>query len=201
MKNIVLASSSAYRRTLLSRAGISFSTYDPEIPEEQISARLLAENKTPKEIAEHLAMEKAKAAGTKFPSHLVISGDQLVSHRGRILGKPGSAKAAIQQLQSLRSESHELVTSLVLLGPDRLEMHTEITRLKMKSLSDRELENYVALDQPLDCAGSYKIEKSGIILFESVESQDFSAIQGIPMIWLSNRLKEYGYEFFTNTAD
>ena len=201
MNKIILASSSPYRRSLLARTGLAFNTFAPDLPEEEISSRLLSEKKTPKEIAEQVAVAKAEVAAQKFPGALIIAGDQLVSFKGKILGKPHTHQAALLQLQDLRGQTHELITALILLGPERLETHTEVTRLKMKMLSDQELENYVSLDMPLDCAGSYKIEKSGIVLFESVESADFSAIQGMPMIWLSNRLKEYGYEFFNPTTD
>ena len=199
---LVLASSSPYRRELLEKLGLSFETHAPDIDEEGLQRRLESENKTPKEIAEALSFEKANkvALARMQDDELIIAGDQLVSFKNRILGKAGSLAGAALQLQELRGKTHELITSMTLLSKDRLESHTNVTRLKMKSLSDPEIQKYVERDQVTYCAGSYKIEKSGIALFEAIECEDFSAIQGIPLIWLSNRLKEYGYEFFNFPA-
>lgn len=199
--NIVLASSSPYRSRLLMRTGLQFATFAPDVAEAEITRRLLNEGKSPEEVAENLAIEKAKKAAEKFPGALIIAGDQLVSFNGILLGKPLNFETAFNQLQGLRGHTHQLVTAMALLSNSRLETFVEVTQLKMKSLTDAELANYLLRDKPFDCAGSYKIEESGIVLFESVETSDFSAIQGIPMIWLSNRLKEYGYEFFQNPAD
>ena len=106
MKTIVLASSSKYRQALLKRTGLFFASHAPDIAEDEISIRLLAEQKTPKEIAEHLAVEKAKVVAEKFPDALIIAGDQLVSHRGCILGKPESAMQAVQQLRQDKIDGH-----------------------------------------------------------------------------------------------
>lgn len=182
-KTLVLGSTSPYRRELLERLGISFETRKPLIDEEAEKDPSLS----PENLARHLAFKKAESL--KTPGRVIIGGDQLVSFEGRILGKPGNRERAIDQLSSLSGKAHDLLTAICVIDGDRVLHHLDRTRLQFKSLTRAQIEKVVDLDEPFDCAGSYKIEKHGIALIEKIESEDFTAIQGLPLLALSRMLK------------
>jgi septum formation protein len=144
-------------------------------------------------LAEALARGKAAGVARLEPDAAIIGCDQLVSFGGRVFGKPGSADRAVDQLESMSGETHELITSMVILLGDREFVHTDVTRLRMRRLTRAELERYVAADRPLDCAGSYKLEERGITLFDRIESDDHTAITGLPLIALVGFLRELGF--------
>ncbi|KHD88207.1 MAG: septum formation inhibitor Maf [Bdellovibrio sp. ArHS] len=185
-KQLILASTSKYRQELLSRLAYSFTATPPLIDEENEKDP----NLSPQQLAEKLAL--LKAASLKGPGKVVIGGDQLVAFEGRILGKAHSKEKAMDQLFSMQGKTHELITAICVFDGDKMIPHTDITRMHMKKLSREQIERYVNLDMPTDCAGSYKIEKHGIMLFDSIESQDFTAIQGLPLIALSKILENAG---------
>jgi septum formation protein len=187
--NLVLASTSAYRRTLLERLGIPFRCAAPRFDE----GSLPRGGKTPREVAEALAEGKAASIAVLEPGVTVIGCDQLVALEGEILGKPGSLERAIEQLQVLSGRTHELITALVVLRGDRSFRHTDVTRLRMRLLTKPEIDRYVQHDRPFDCAGSYKLEEQGIVLFESIETEDQSAITGLPLIRLTTFLRTIGH--------
>lgn len=211
---LILASTSQYRRALINKFGIQVDQIKPLIDEEVVKKDLISRNLLPLQIAEELAWAKGRSAvelilkntdlmksdqTATLPlpkGHVILSGDQLVSFKNQICGQPHTQTKAMEQLKSMRGEWHELITSVVLWTPDGPHVHTEITKLKMHKLSDREIQNYVLKDNPIDCAGSYKFELSGAALFEQVVGEDLTSIQGLPLIWLSRKLKEQGYEFF-----
>lgn len=196
---LILASTSPYRKVLLSKAGINFECLSPLLDEEATKCKLLKENKSPQQIAEEISYLKGDSILQNIKDKkesLIVSGDQLVDFNGKILGKPGSFEKAVEQIKLLQNTIHRLITCVTLSTPEKVIRHTSITVLKMRSLSNEEIINYIQRDKPYDCAGSYKIEENGIALFESIVSDDFTAIQGMPMIWLCNQLKEQGYEFF-----
>jgi septum formation protein len=183
----------------LLRAGFTFETYPPKIDEELLKNDLLKLGRRPVEIAEELSVQKGLNILSQFsntPEVLVISGDQLVELQGRVLGKPGNFENAFKQLLEMQNKNHQLITSITLSSSKEIVRYNSITQLRMRRLNEKEIKNYLLRDQPYDCAGSYKIEQNGIVLFESIISDDFTAIQGIPMIWLCNKLKEYNYELF-----
>lgn len=187
MKKLVLASTSPYRKELLTRLGVPFNAEKPLIDEEKEKDPSLS----PRALAEHLA--RLKAQSLKGPGRVVIGGDQLVQFQGKILGKPHTREKAIEQLFRMQGQTHELVTAICVFDGDEAHPFTDITRVQMKELSRDQIARYVDLDQPLDCAGSYKIEKHGMMLFEKIESQDFSAIQGLPLLALSHILQKLGF--------
>jgi septum formation protein len=188
MSGIVLASTSPYRRALLERLGLAFSAQAPDCDEEALKDPRLR----PQELAEHLAAAKARSLVGQHPQAIIIGSDQLVDLDGEILGKPGSASAAVAQLERMSGRSHRLITAMALYQGDRLHRHTDITVLHMRCLQRAELERSVAADAPLDCAGSYKLERQGIALFERIESADHSAITGLPLIALCSLLRSLG---------
>ena len=197
----ILASTSVYRRQQIQKIGINFDYLKPEIDEDAIKAKLLNEKQTPQQIAERLSYAKGLSIADKLnrkDSWLVLSGDQVVSFNSECLGKPHNLAGSMQQLTQLQGQTHQLITSVSLFSNSGVQNYTQITKLKMHSLSPDEIHNYVLKDEPYDCAGSYKIEQNGIALFESIESDDFSAIQGLPLLWLTKKLREYDYEFFKN---
>jgi septum formation protein len=196
--SLILASTSVYRRQLLAKLGLAFECQKPDIDEENLKNDLLNKKHSPIQIAESLSKAKCKAVYKKLnnDSAVIISGDQLLSYKDQILGKPNTPENAIAQLQLLNNQKHQLITAVSLFINGKVIHQNNITTLKMKKLSLSEIKNYVLMDNPIDTCGSYKIEEHGLILFESIDCDDFSSIQGLPLIWLSNCLKENGYEFF-----
>ncbi len=185
---LILASTSPYRAQQLKRIGLDFETCDPNVDEDLFKQAGF----TPDTLAEVLALEKAKTVSQQYPQAVVIGGDQLVSFENRILGKPGSEELAIEQLLSMQGRTHLLITAIAVIGPDILETHINQTTLKMRDLSRTAVERYVRFDQPLNCAGAYKLESQGITLFEEIQSTDHSAITGIPLIALTSLLIKAG---------
>lgn len=182
-KQLILASTSKYRQELLSRLAYNFTALAPLIDEDKEKDPSLA----PQALAEKLA--QLKAASLKGPGKVVIGGDQLVAFEGRILGKSHTPEKAVEQLLSMQGKTHELITAICVFDGETMIPYTDITRMHMKPLTRAQAERYVGLDNPIDCAGSYKIEKHGIMLFDKIESQDFTAIQGLPLIALSKLLE------------
>jgi septum formation protein len=189
MHRIVLASESPYRKAQLSSLGVSFDTKKPLIDEEFEKQKF----HTPKAMAQGLA--NLKALSLRQEGFVVIGGDQLVSLNGKILGKPKTFEKAVTQLMDLQNKTHEIITAIAVVTSDQIFEHTDVTKLTMKAFSKNEIEDYVKLDQPLDCAGSYKFEKNGAQLFSCVESEDLSSIVGLPLIKLQHILQNLGYDF------
>ena len=193
---LVLASTSVYRRELLRRLGVAFRCVAPRLDE----ASLETEGREPVQIAALLALGKASSILPLEPSATIIGSDQVVAIEGRILGKPGSHKGAVDQLTSLSGRTHELITAVaVLKAGERPQearqswLHSDVTRMTMRALSYGEIERYVDHEKPFDCAGSYKFEARGIVLFEKVETDDPSAITGLPLIALVSFLRSIGH--------
>ncbi len=191
---ILLASASIYRAELLSKLGLPFKSVKPSVNEDELKKEALLNHKSPLELAEFLSRKKTESL---FKNNLtVIGGDQLVSFKNEIRGKPHTKEKAVEQLSEMNGQIHQLITAVTVMTKTKTYHINHITELTMKNLSPTEIINYVERDLPLDCAGSYKIEKSGICLFDKIETDDFSAIQGLPLIWLSRILKGCGYELF-----
>ena len=187
---LVLASTSRYRKELLARLGIEFTSEAPGVDEDVVKndSRLL-----PQQVAELLAEQKARAVANCFPKAVVIGSDQLAQLGTAILGKPETEAGACAQLKRLAGHTHELVTAVCVIHPGGVERHTDMAKLTMRHLDDAAIARYVAADRPLDCAGSYKLESSGIALFERIGCDDHTAIVGLPLIWLAGVLSRVGY--------
>lgn len=186
---LVLASTSPYRRALLERLGVAFRWRAPLVDEEALKDATLA----PRVLAEQLAVAKARSLSPVEPHALILGGDQLVAFEGRIHGKPGDATRAVEQLLAMTGRPHELITSIALCQGEQVEVYTDVTTLWMRRLTRLELERYVAADQPIDCAGAYKLEERGIALFERIKSDDHTAITGLPLIALTTLLRRHGF--------
>ncbi len=187
--DVVLASTSPYRRMLLERLGVPFRCEGPEVDE---SAWPTA-GKSPETLVEELAAAKAQSVATQYPQAVVLGSDQVVALDGAILGKPGSPEAAIAQLQRLRGTTHRLVTGLVAVGPGSPPIHhVDVTTLVMRAMTDDEIARYVEAERAWDCAGSYKLESLGISLFDRIDSQDPTAMIGLPLIATAGLLRHFG---------
>ncbi len=186
---LILASTSKYRGALLSQLSWPFTQEAPGVDENAFKSNGL----TPRELARELALRKAEAVFVKHPSSLVIGSDQVCTIEGEILSKPGTAEKALEQLLKLQGKHHELITAVCLMFPKKTIRFENRTRLFMRPMTSEGLKTYIDQDLPLDCAGSYKLESSGVKLFEKIEMDDHTSIIGLPLIQLSNQLIELGY--------
>lgn len=152
----------------------------------------------PGEAAEHLtlrlAIAKAEAVARQRPGSIIIASDQVAFQRGRILGKPGTEANAVAMLQSLSGQRVTYSTSLVVANPaaGRMHRHVDETRIFFRRLETKEIRRYVALERPLDCAGAIKSEGRGVLLFQRMETEDATALIGLPLIRLGAMLRAEG---------
>jgi septum formation protein len=145
-------------------------------------------------MAGRLARAKAADCAAAHPGDLVIGSDQVAALGDVVLGKPGTPEKAVAQLSRCAGQTVTFYTAVCLLGPvpPRELVHIDETRVHFRQFSEMEARRYVAADRPLDCAGSFKAEQRGVILFERVENTDPTAIQGLPLIWLAAALRQFG---------
>lgn len=190
MSKLILASTSKYRRELLARLNLDFECVSPGVDEEKYKADALA----PLELSSKLARLKAQAVADLYPDSVVVGSDQVAALNDLILDKPGSKKNALNQLLQLSGRKHHLFTAVSIIHPDGIFDFVDTTNLYMKNLTEKQILRYLQQDEPYDCAGSYKIETLGISLFDKIETQDFTAIIGLPLLTLSKYLIKIGYE-------
>jgi septum formation protein len=190
---IVLASTSRYRRELLGRLRIAFGVEAPQVDEAPLAGE------TPRETALRLAIAKAREVQSRFPGAVVIGSDQVAEIDGTALGKPMFHSAALAQLERMQGRTVVFHTALAIAGPgrDALQVGNVPTTVLMRTLPRAALERYLRLDEPYDCAGAAKIESLGIALVASVESNDPTALIGLPLIRLTAMLAEAGVEILT----
>jgi septum formation protein len=185
---IVLASTSKYRRQLLERLPLTFATVSPDIDESAM------DNETPEQLALRLAEGKARKGLSLAPGSLVIGSDQVAECGGQILGKPGTPDRAIDQLMRLQGRTVFFHTAVCLTDGERLEVRNVPTTVRMRTLSRDQVERYVALDHPVDCAGAFKSEALGVALIESMQSDDPTALVGLPLITMIGLLGLFGHD-------
>ncbi len=191
MTKLILASASPYRKSLLERLGLPFECVASEVDEDQYKSEI----KDAVQLTKTLAKAKAHSVLRSHPESFVIGGDQVSLFNEEVLGKPHTFEKACDQLQKLQGHNHQLVTATCLLGSQGFEKTwVETIELTMRPLTHDEIKRYVEKDQPLDCAGSYKIEKLGISLFENIKGYDQTAIVGMPLMSLAARLREVGFQ-------
>lgn len=186
--NLVLASRSPYRKMQLEKLNFLFETVDSQINEDIVKQ----ENLTPIEIAKKLAYLKAQFVftQTRFKDTVIIGADQLVSFENQILGKTPSMTEAFEQLSMLQGRTHQLISAVCILSPQGKFEHQNISEMTMKPLTSREIQAYIQIDKPFDCAGTYKFELHGKSLFSNVQTDDESAILGLPTLWLEKTLEQ-----------
>jgi septum formation protein len=192
---LILASSSAYRRELLSRLGLPFEAIAPHIDETPLPGE------APQETALRLAREKAAAIACKHPGALVIGSDQVATLDGEQIGKPGDHARALAQLQKMRGRRVTFHTALCLWdGRDGVSEPAQVENIQafvsFRDLPDHELDAYLRIEQPYDCAGSAKNEGLGIAILERIDSTDPTALTGLPLIALTGMLRRAGVRFF-----
>ena len=197
MKPIILASSSRYRRELLNRLAIPFEAIAPDIDESP------APDESPRDLVARLSLGKANAIATHHPSAIVIGSDQVAVRGDEVLGKPGSVALAVDQLLASAGRTLTFLTGLVVIdrAADVVLRHVDETHVRFRALDRAAIERYVALDQPLDCAGSIRSESRGSLLFEAIETSDPSAGIGLPLIKLGEMLRQVGVDPLAPTID
>lgn len=185
---IVLASSSPYRRSLLARLRLPFEVRAPGVDEAALPGE------SARDTALRLAQVKARAVAPEYPEGLIIGSDQVAVLDGLPLGKPGTHANAVAQLKAMRGRSVLFHTAIALLNAASGALHSaEVpTIVRFRRFDDAEIERYLAAEKPYDCAGSARIEGTGIVLVTSVESTDPSALIGLPLIALVAMLRSEG---------
>lgn len=194
---LILASSSKYRKELLSRLRLPFEVLVPNIDEGPHPGE------TPEQTALRLAREKSLTVASRAADALVIGSDQVATLDGKQIGKPGSHENALQQLMEMRGRKVIFHTALCLWDgriqdPLRAAQVENVqTFVTFRNLPENELDAYLRIEQPYDCAGSAKNEGLGIALIEKIESTDPTALTGLPLIALTDMLRRAGMRFFT----
>lgn len=189
---LILASTSPFRRELLERLGLAFTVENPEVDEAHL------QGEPPTERALRLAAAKAEAVAVRHPRAVVIGSDQVAAAGGVILDKPGTVERAQQQLKHLSGSQARFHTACAVRWHNTgySVNHLETVTVAIRDLTAAEIENYIAKEQPLNCAGSFKSEGLGIALFSRIESEDPTALVGLPLIWLAGALRQAGYSLF-----
>ncbi len=188
MRRLILASTSPYRRSLLDRLGIPFTALPPRC-EEHIDPSL-----SPAELVKQLALSKAASLAPEYPDGIIIGSDQALESRGRIIGKPGSPESACEQLREMAGGVHTFYTGLAVIDAASDTTLTDCVpfTVTLRRLSESEIRDYVSRENPVDCAGSFKIEGLGIALMEKMEGDDYTALIGLPLISLTSMLRRVG---------
>lgn len=193
---LILASTSRYRRELLLRLQLPFEVHSPNVDETpQVDER-------PEALAQRLAWSKARAISAKYPTAVVIGSDQVADLDGLLIGKPGTHEAATLQLRAMRGRSVVFQTAVaVVCAASGFAANALVpVRVSFRQLTDREIEHYLRTEKPYDCAGSAKVETLGIALLESVESDDPTALIGLPLIRTCALLRQAGIDPLAGAA-
>ena len=187
---LILASTSRYRRELLSRLRLPFEVLAPEVDEAALTGE------TPAALASRLALAKARAVAARRPEAVVIGSDQVADLDGEALGKPGNHARAVQQLRRMRGRKVLFHTALAVVrgdaGFERALSSTVV--VSFRELDDAEIEHYLRAEQPYDCAGSAKSETLGIALLDAIEPDDPTALVGLPLIRTCALLRAAGLD-------
>lgn len=190
---LILGSTSVYRRELLTRLRLPFEVVAPQVIETPHA------NETPAALASRLALEKARDVALRYPHAVVIGADQVADLHGQPLSKPGTHARATEQLRQMRGHTVVFHTALavVCLANDFEMADLAPVRVLFRQLSDSEIESYLLAEQPYDCAGSAKSEGLGIALLECIDSDDPTALVGLPLIRTSRLLRAAGVALLT----
>lgn len=196
-RKLILGSTSAYRRDLLNRLRIPFSVESPHVDETALPGE------HPVELARRLALAKAHAVAQRFPDCVVIGSDQVADLEGHALGKPGNHERATLQLRQMRGKTVIFRTALAVVCLDSGFCQQDLAPVKVifRDLDDTEIENYLRQEQPYDCAGSAKSEGLGIALLDAIESDDPTALVGLPLIRTSRMLRAAGIQLLTHQRE
>lgn len=187
---VILASTSRYRRELLTRLRLPFEVHAPEVDETPRAGE------APQALAQRLALEKANAVAARFPDAVVIGSDQVADLAGESLGKPGDHARATAQLRRMRGQTlvFQTAVAVVCRATGFVQRDLAPVRVVFRELSDAAIEQYLLAEQPYDCAGSAKSEGLGIALLEAIDSDDPSALVGLPLIRTARMLRAAGID-------
>mgnify|MGYP003576663964 CR=1 FL=1 len=187
---LILASTSRYRRELLERLRLPFEVHAPGVDESPMP------DESPRQLAERLALAKAEAVASQFPKAIVIGSDQVADLHGVGLGKPGDHEKAVEQLRRMRGQTLIFQTAVAVVCQETEFRQRAIApvRVVFRDLSDAAIERYLRAEQPYDCAGSAKSEGLGIALLDAIESDDPTALVGLPLIRTCRMLRAAGME-------
>lgn len=185
---LVLGSTSRYRRELLSRLGIAFDVASPDVDETPRAGE------TPAGLARRLALAKARAVAAKHPQAVVIGSDQVADLAGEPLGKPGTHDNAVAQLRRMsgRTVTFQTAVAVVCVESGFEELDLAPVRVQFRTLADDEIETYLRKEQPYDCAGSARSEGLGIALLDAIDSDDPTALVGLPLIRTCRMIRAAG---------
>jgi len=188
-QKLVLASTSPFRKQLLEKLHVDFSTANPQVNEDELPGE------TAIELVERLAIAKAQAVAKDFPSSLIIGSDQVCLNRDQILGKPGNFENAFAQLKAASGQHVTFYTGLALVNSktNQVQSLVETYDVYFRELSDEMIANYLNKEQPYNCAGSFKSEGFGISLFSRFEGKDPNSLIGLPLISLIELLENEGF--------
>ncbi len=190
-QNLILASSSVYRQRLLLQLKVSFTCISPDIDESSLP------NESADALTRRLAITKAARILQDNPGALVIGSDQVADLDGAVLGKPYDPERAIAQLTQCSGKTVRFYTSVALLSSGMQQVDVVTTWVRFRALTDEQIRAYIKKEEPLDCAGSFKCEGLGVALFESIQSDDPSALIGLPLISLTRMLHAVGLDVLT----
>lgn len=184
----MLASGSRYRAELLQRLHLPFTADAPEIDEAPLAGESAAA------LCRRLAVAKARALAGRYPAHRIIGSDQVACFDDDIIGKPGTEETAVAQLLRFSGRAVDFLTGLALLNSQTggLQCDLVMFRVHFRLLTEDAVRRYVRIEQPLDCAGSFKSEGYGITLFERLEGDDPTSLIGLPLIRLAGMLRQEG---------
>lgn len=187
---LILGSTSRYRRELLERLRVPFTCVAPQVDETPLAGE------TPEALSLRLALAKARAVAAQHPNAVVIGSDQVADLAGEPIGKPGTHERAVAQLQAMRGRAIVFRTAVAVVRADtgfERVLAAPVT-VRFRDLRDDEIETYLRLEQPYDCAGSAKCETLGIALLAAIDSDDPTALIGLPLIRTSALLREAGLD-------
>ncbi len=195
-RQLILGSTSRYRRELLERLSIPFQVATPDVDETPLP------QEAPQVLAERLALAKAKAVAAQFPQAVVVGSDQVADLHGQSLGKPGTHDKAVAQLRLMRGQTvvFQTAVAVVCFESGFEQRSLAAVRVKFRDLTDDEIENYLQLEKPYDCAGSAKSEGLGIALLASIDSDDPTALIGLPLIRTCQMLRAAGIQLLSSKA-
>lgn len=189
-RRLILASTSPFRKTLLTQLKLPFETFAPEVDETP------KPNEAPFTLVKRLAQLKAQAAQTFYPQALIVAADQVAVLKERILGKPETHERAVEQLLAMQGQQVDFLSGLCLFNTDTQQQHCDVVRfsVQFRHLNITQIESYLRQEQPYNCAGSFKSEGLGIVLVEAMLGADPSALIGLPLLRLIRMLEAEGVQ-------
>lgn len=189
-RNLILGSTSPYRRELMQRLHVSFTTAAPDIDETR------HEGESARDMVLRLSLEKAQAVASQHPDALIIGSDQCAVLHDNVIGKPGTHENAVKQLQNSSAQTVAFLTGLCLYDSRDGSYQLDVVPFSVdfRELTDEEIDRYLRKDQPYNCAGSFRSESLGITLFKRMHGDDPTALMGLPLIRLSEMLKQTGVD-------